>query len=67
MRGAIEQRFPETIHSSLGLHFIDHPRFDMPPLSSLAPFPAWGKDEATGEISYTHKDPNSSRHRSTTS
>jgi hypothetical protein len=56
MRGAIEQRFPETIHSSLGLHFIDHQRHDMPPLSMLTPFPAWEKDESTGEISYAHKD-----------
>ncbi|MBM4091758.1 MAG: hypothetical protein FJ276_20375, partial [Planctomycetes bacterium] len=56
MRGWIEQRFPETIHSSLGLHFIDHRRPDMPPLSMLDPFPAWDRDEATGEISYAHKD-----------
>ncbi len=56
MRGSIEQRFPETIHSSLGLHFIDHRRIDMPPLSMLAPFPTWEKDEANGEISYAHKD-----------
>ena len=56
MRGWIEQRFPETIHSSLGLHFIDHRRPDMPPLSMLEPFPAWDRDEDTGEISYSHKD-----------
>jgi len=41
MAGSIELRFPETLHSSLGLHFIDHVRGDMPPLYPPDPFPVW--------------------------
>jgi hypothetical protein len=56
LKDHIEQRFPETIHSSLGLHFIDHDRRDMRPLKMLEPFPLWERNETTGAIEYTHKD-----------
>lgn len=53
MADPVRLRLPETLHSSLGLLFIDHDRRDMPPLSKLAPFPTWTLDKATGEVSYT--------------
>ena len=46
-------RFPETLRSSLGLHFIDHNRRDMPQLSPLPKRPTWERDEETGQIRYT--------------
>jgi hypothetical protein len=52
MEGYLEMRFPETLRSSLGLHFIDHDRPDMPPLSRLAHFPAWQRNAQTGALSY---------------
>ena len=52
MKKPITLRLPETLHSSLGLLFIDHNRRDMPPLSWLDPFPAWKLDKDTGEVSY---------------
>ncbi|HUU21502.1 MAG TPA: hypothetical protein VM389_03115 [Phycisphaerae bacterium] len=52
MKEPIRLRLPETLHSSLGLHFIDHDRKDMPPLSMLAKQPEWKADPATGEITY---------------
>lgn len=52
MDGALEMRFPETLRSSLGLHFIDHNRRDMPQLSSLPKLPVWTRDNETGEIRY---------------
>lgn len=57
MDGFFQMRYPETMRTSVGLHFIDHDRRDMPPLSMLDPFPRWQLDEATGEISYWHKTP----------
>jgi len=53
MTGRLELRSPETVHSSLGLHFIDHRRPDMPPLGTVQPEPVWQRDEATGAVSYT--------------
>ncbi|KKL67489.1 hypothetical protein LCGC14_2134480, partial [marine sediment metagenome] len=55
MNGPVTLRLPETLHSSLGLHFIDHNRRDMPPLSMLDPPPVWKLDKATGEIAYQCK------------
>ena len=52
MRGFLQMRFPETLRSSLGLHFIDHDRRDMPQLSELPSFPTWQHDEDTGEVMY---------------
>jgi len=57
MNGFFQMRYPETLRTSIGLHFIDHDRRDMPPLSMLAPFPRWELDEGTGEVSYWHKTP----------
>ncbi len=54
MTGHLQMRFPETLHTSLGLHFIDHDRRDMPPLYMLEPFPKWQLDPATGEVSYRY-------------
>jgi hypothetical protein len=48
---------PETLSSQLGLHFIDHERPDMPPLSVPTPYPAWSLDEATGAWSYSQATP----------
>jgi hypothetical protein len=53
MEGYLEMRFPETLNSSLGLHFIDHNRPDMPPLSRLEHFPVWQRSAQTGALSYT--------------
>jgi hypothetical protein len=52
LTGRIELRMPETLHSSLGLHFIDHRRPDMPPLAETMAEPVWQRDEATGSLSY---------------
>jgi len=57
MKGAMDMRFPETLDSSLGLHFIDHFRADMPPLYKLEPFPAWVTDPSSGKIRYQCKTP----------
>ena len=53
MEGALEMRFPETLRSSLGLHFIDHYRRDMPQLSPFPEQPTWERNDETGEIRYT--------------
>ncbi len=55
MDGCIEMRFPETLNSSQGLHFIDHSRPDMPPLSLLDPYPVWHQNPQTGAVSYAAK------------
>ncbi|MCU0961844.1 MAG: hypothetical protein MUF48_17250 [Pirellulaceae bacterium] len=52
LEGYVELRAPETLHSSLGLHFIDHQRADMPPLSRLERLPRWERDPDTGTIRY---------------
>jgi hypothetical protein len=52
MEGHVRLRMPETLSSTVGLHFIDHNRADMPPLSIPNPFPEWQRNDATGEISY---------------
>ena len=52
MNGWITLRYPETLCTSLGLHFIDHNRRDMPPLSMLDPVPRWQRNELTGEVRY---------------
>jgi len=52
MKKPVRLRFPETLRSSLGLHFIDHDRKDMPPLSMLDKLPRWKSNPATGEVSY---------------
>ena len=35
MDGTLEMRFPETLDSEEGMHFIDHDRADMQPLSKI--------------------------------
>ncbi len=52
MEGNLEMRFPETLNSSQGLHFIDHNRPDMSPLSHLESYPEWKNDRLSGSISY---------------
>jgi hypothetical protein len=54
MDGPITMRFPETLNSSLGLHFIDHDRADMRPISPMVQFPAWEVNSETGEIGYSY-------------
>ncbi|HSV73582.1 MAG TPA: hypothetical protein VLH79_07470 [Chthonomonadales bacterium] len=57
MRGRIELRMPETLASSMGLHFIDHVRSDMPPLSVPNPWPVWQQDRRNGSLRYSHRTP----------
>jgi len=57
MKGHLQMRFPETVHSNWGLHFIDHHRADMPPLHQPDPFPQWTRNPDTGEISYHYVMP----------
>ncbi|MCC7493495.1 MAG: hypothetical protein IT204_14160 [Fimbriimonadaceae bacterium] len=52
LAGRLDLRAPETVHSSLGLHFIDHRRPDMPPLGTIDEQPVWRRDEATGSLSF---------------
>ncbi len=54
MDGTIELRFPETLDSEKGMHFIDHYRADMLPLSEMETYPEWNVNESTGEISYSY-------------
>lgn len=54
MDGSIEMRFPETLDSEDGMHFIDHYRADMQPLSKMGKYPDWKRNENTGEISYSY-------------
>lgn len=55
--GGFVLRAPETLHTSLGLMFIDHNRQDMPPIFELDPFPEWNKDES-GTVWYTYRAEN---------
>jgi hypothetical protein len=57
MDGTIEMRFPETLDSEEGMHFIDHNRADMQPLYKMNQFPDWKIDKTTGEISYSYTTP----------
>jgi hypothetical protein len=52
MDGHLQMRFPETLHTSLGLAFIDHDRADMRPISALEPWPEWRRNANTGAWSY---------------
>ncbi len=55
MDGHLEMRTPETVRSQLGLHFIDHDRADLPPLTMPDKYPKWHKDQADGAIWYNYK------------
>jgi len=52
MQGVLRMRMPETLSSTLGLHFIDHDRPDMRPLSMLNSWPSWTTDPRTGALRY---------------
>lgn len=52
MDGHIQMRLPETLNSSLGLHFIDHDRADMRPLNPLKTWPVWKQNRMNGAWSY---------------
>lgn len=54
--GSLLMRFPETLSSSMGLHFIDHHRSDMLPLSKIER-PEWHRNKTTGEIRYRASTP----------
>jgi hypothetical protein len=54
MDGTIEMRFPETLDSEAGMHFIDHYRADMLPISKVRTYPDWKVNKAKGEISYSY-------------
>lgn len=57
MDGTIEMRYPETLDSEEGMHFIDHNRADMQPLFKMNQFPDWKINKNTGEISYSYITP----------
>lgn len=57
MDGHLLMRFPETLRTSMGLHFIDHHRADMPPLSEIDPLPEWRRDERSGALYYNCRTP----------
>jgi hypothetical protein len=57
MDGTLEMRFPETLDSEEGMHFIDHDRADMQPLTKMNRFPDWKMNKTTGEISYSYTTP----------
>jgi hypothetical protein len=57
MDGIIEMRFPETIDSEEGMHFIDHNRTDMQPIYKMNYFPDWNINKTTDEISYSYTTP----------
>lgn len=53
MKGELLMRFPETLASRQGYHFIDHFRADMPPVSMLDPVPEWRVESGSNEVSYS--------------
>ncbi|NLI00588.1 MAG: hypothetical protein GX446_13970 [Chthonomonadales bacterium] len=57
MTGHLQMRMPETLNSSLGLHFIDHDRADMRPLSPLRTWPTWKQNRMNGAWSYSVRLP----------
>lgn len=57
LNGFLQMRMPETLNSSLGLHFIDHNRADMRPLSQLKTWPKWSRDRRSGALSYSVRLP----------
>jgi hypothetical protein len=57
MSGPVELRFPETLRSSMGMHFLDHYRSDILPMHWWAHYPDWETDPATGGASYDFMTP----------
>lgn len=57
MTGPVELRFPETLRSSLGMHFLDHYLSSIQPLSEWDRFPDWESDPRTGGVSYDYLTP----------
>jgi hypothetical protein len=57
MDGCLQMRMPETLNSSLGLHFIDHDRADMRPLSPLKQWPVWRQNRMDGAWTYVVRLP----------
>lgn len=55
--GSILLRFPETLHTSHGLLYIDHARADMPPLYAGTPEARWTRD-TDGSLGYNVGLPN---------
>lgn len=56
--GYLTLRFPETLHSNLGLLFIDHYRSDMLPVVDLQKLPDWQVDPDTDALLYNCELPN---------
>ncbi len=50
MRGKLVLRFPESLASERGMHFIDHHRANMPQIGPLERLPVWGGNRHTGSI-----------------
>lgn len=55
--GQIVLRCPETLASSMGLHYIDHQRPDMPQLSALSGPVTWRSDAGRGTLTYRAETP----------
>lgn len=65
MTGWLRMRMPETLRSSLGLHFIDHDRPDMRPLSMPTSWPGWTRSRTSGAIGYRMLTPEGIEFRGT--
>ena len=59
--GPIEMRFPETIRSSAGFHFLDHYVASITPTAEWQTFPQWQTDAATGRLHYDFRTPDGLR------
>lgn len=57
MSGPVELRFPETLRSSMGMHFLDHYLGAIRPLSDWERYPDWQTDPRTGSASYDFLTP----------
>ncbi len=57
MSGPVELRFPETLRSSMGMHYLDHYIGSIQPLSEWDRYPDWETDPTTGAASYDFLTP----------
>lgn len=55
--GPIEMRFPETLRSSAGFHYLDHYVASITPTAEWQTFPQWQTDATTGRLYYDFKTP----------
>ena len=57
MSGPVELRFPETLRSSRGMHFLDHYLCALPPLHEWERYPEWETCPRTGALRYDFLTP----------